>query len=231
VTGRRAASLVGVGALLLGSVAIAQTSREPAPERDEDRSLRTVERLRWDCYSSLGRREVTLFGNGTVRLRSGLEEKQAVWLAELGPVELDAYLKRLFEIDFAETPEQVESVEGQWVERCQLSLDLPEGSLLSFEFGRYESLDLALRRAVAIAEDLMAEVDTDAAPLGMQTLPLDYRPRQGDVLRRVDGVLFEVIGQTADKLGWELQGVVQPLTLYIPSDQIREQFVALEDER
>jgi hypothetical protein len=74
--------------------------------------------------------------------------------------------------------------------------------------------------------ELVARAE-DRPPEGASQLPTGYEPAVGDVLRRVDGVLFEVQGRTADELGLELQGVNQPLTVYIAKDRVAEVFVAL----
>lgn len=201
-----------------------------AAGQDED-SLRSIELLRWDCYSPLGRRELTLFGNGTLRLREGPPGQEAMWLHELRPEELDGYRARLLEESLAETPGNFASVEGDWVERCALELALPDREPRRIEFGRYDSLDLDLRRVVVVAQDMLAQIDREAPPVGAQLLPLDYDPAVGDRLRRVDGQHFEIIAYTADKLGVELQGIEQPLTLYLPRSEVRRQFVALESRR
>ncbi|HEX2253498.1 MAG TPA: hypothetical protein VHQ65_09545, partial [Thermoanaerobaculia bacterium] len=63
-------------------------------------------------------------------------------------------------------------------------------------------------------------------------LPPGYRPRIGDVLRRLDGVLFRVVRPTVEleedgPSGWELQGVQQPLALYIGEGDVAQEFVEL----
>ena len=118
-------------------------------------------------------------------------------------------------------------VEGDWVESCVLEL-LREDDLRRFRYSRYESLPLTLSRVLAVADDLAAKVDPRA---GGQHLPAGYLPRTGDILRRVDGELFEVRGQTADKQGVELAGVQVPLTLYVPKSELSKEFVALESRR
>lgn len=189
-------------------------------------SLRSLELLRLDCWSAVGRREVTLFGNGTVRLREGLEGRETLRLLELSPAELEAYSNRLLEEDLAETERRYETVEGLWVERCTLEVDLPSAVAGSYAFGRYDTLSLPLQRIVGIAMELVERAE-DRPPEGASQLPTGYEPAVGDVLRRVDGVLFEVQGRTADELGLELQGVNQPLTVYIAKDRVAEVFVAL----
>ena len=47
------------------------------------------------------------------------------------------------------------------------------------------------------------------------------------MLRRADGILFRVERHTATKGGWELQGVEQPLVIYIIEDEIPKLFVEL----
>ncbi|MEM7584921.1 MAG: hypothetical protein AAF560_16125 [Acidobacteriota bacterium] len=56
---------------------------------------RSTEVLRYACSNQLGRRDITLFANGTVRLRQGLWDDQEMRLDELLSEELSSYLNRL----------------------------------------------------------------------------------------------------------------------------------------
>lgn len=196
------------------------------PLAADDRS-RIVTRL--DCRSEIGHREITLFANGTIRVREGLGEEGTMALGELGPEELRSYLRRLAEIDLSEVPGETGGVEGEWVERCRLELALGEDAGRTMEFSRYDALPLSLQRLRRILEELGDRVSV--AEEGVEHLPSGYRPRPGDVLRRADGELFEVRGFTADGRGVELQGIDQPLTLYVAVDDLRGEFVALVSRR
>lgn len=213
---------------LVAFPAPARTVQDPAGGRD--RSPRSIERLRLDCRSQLGRREVTLFGNGTVRLREGTGGEQKIWLHELDADELTGFLARLEE-DRSETEHDYRSVEGAWVERCTLELDLDGREPEEFQFGRYDSVSLNLRRALSVALELDSLVDQTRPPAGAPRLPRDYEPRVGDVLRRLDGRRFRVVGFTWDGLGIELAGIEEPLTLYLPKDDLGNRFVVLERRR
>ena len=197
-------------------------------------SARTQVVLRYECASEVGRREVTLFRNGTVRVRDGLrKEEPQVLLGELGPDELAAFLNRLREEDLSEVASgPALGVEGAWIERCRLELDLGDAAqgrpARAFEFGRYDSLPLTLSRVVRVAEDIGSRADPRS---GAEQLPPGYEPRPGDVLRRADGALFEIRAFTADQLGVELVGLREPLTLYLPKGELRGEFVALERRR
>jgi len=201
--------------------------------------------LRYGCRSDAGRQEVTLFEDGTVRLREvaapgadeeteGVSTEQAgtgeetMELYELDPDSLSAYQARLADEDLSEVEVERDPVDGAWVETCALDLLRfpPPGESsppvpLHYRFSRYSPLPLALSRVVRIAEDLIAEVDK--AP--KNRLPEDYEPRPGDILERSDGVLFEVVDFTVDKKGVELTGVEAPLVLYLPPTALRERFV------
>lgn len=197
----------------------------------QQRSRMTLERLKWDCYSSLGRRELTLFGNGSLRLREGLRDNEQVWLVEMGRDEVQVYVDRLDAIALEETPRDFSGVEGDWVEQCDLYLDLPVQGHKHFQYGRYDTLDLGLRLVLEVARELDESIDREAPPLGVTTLDLDYEPRPGDILKSIDGGLFEVIAQTADKRGIELRGVERPLTIYVLLEEIPREFVSLERRR
>jgi hypothetical protein len=228
--------------------------------------------LRRDCRSAIAREEVTLFGNGTVRLRSGPLGEERMVLVEVTRDEVESLVAALRAEDFAEAGAGSAGPEGDWVERCVLELPVlaeatagagsdpagaggdprrgeaasaggdhtrSEGSLgpgrpsgdrpaTRFQYGHLDSLSLPLARVVALVDELAARVAAGAAA---GRLPADYRPRQGDVLRRADGVLFRVVRDTAAFAempgGWELQGVVQPLVLYIFEADLPRDFVEL----
>lgn len=209
------------------------------PNSDFDRDPRSVMVLRFECTSALGRREVTLFGNGTVRLWDGPPGEEEMLLGELEPEELDGVLARLDEEDLSEAPAEYHGVEGEWVEECVLELPRrgeggeellgarpapPDGSATTFRFSPYAPLPLALSRVVRIAREL-GEVAEEERALG---LPPGYEPRRGDVLVRVDGERFRVVQFTDDGKGVELQGVDQPLTLYLEPEALGAVFEAVE---
>lgn len=206
---------------LLAAALVALALAETAPPA----SLKSQIFLRYECRNDLGRREITLFGNGTVRLREGLKEDPLMTLGELSPAELDGFLARLRAEDLSEVPFETDNaLDGAWIETCRLELALPSTPARRYGFGRYDSLPLTLSRVVRIAEDLAAKVDPRSRE---EHLPPGYDPRPGDVLKRVDGELFRIVGPTADKLGVELIGIKVPLTLYLPKGQLANEFVEL----
>jgi hypothetical protein len=198
--------------------------RPSIPPEETVPGSRSHELLDHDCSSTLGRRRVTLFANGTVRVWDGLRTSPRMTLGELGPDELAAFVRRLRELDFSEVA-PVAGTEGEWVERCTLDLALPGAPARTYGFGRYDALPLALATAVHVA----GELATKALPL--DRLPVGYEPRPGDMLRRVDGVLFEVMRRTADGKGIELRGKEQPLVLYVRPEDLRAEFDALVSRR
>jgi hypothetical protein len=186
---------------------------------------RSVELVRYDCTTDRTRREMTLFANGTVRVREGQIGNEWMGLTELGPDELQGFVNRFLGEDLSESPNPEKGVEGAWIERCELKLHLPGRPLQTYRFGHYDPLPLNLSRVVRIAQELVEKVpvvqDKDELPAG-------YEPRPGDVLKRVgDGALFRVITFTPDGKLVELQGIDLPLELYVLKDQIRRSFKAL----
>jgi len=184
---------------------------------------RGYEVVRYDCASNLGRREVTLFLNGTVRLRDGVPGKEAMGLAELNPDELEGAMNRLAEVDLTEAQHLSSGVEGTWVEKCMLALHLPDKPIQVFHFGHYDTLPLSISRILRVVGDMAAKVPD----LKTEELPTDYEPHLGDILKRVDGNLYKIHGITEDKKGLELQGVHQPLTIYIRKEDLHLEFVAV----
>ncbi|HXO19495.1 MAG TPA: hypothetical protein VOA87_06175 [Thermoanaerobaculia bacterium] len=205
-----------VGPLLLAAV----VSLAPAS--------RSTEVFRLDCANDFGRREVTLFANGTVRLREGPPGKERVGLAELGPDELGGALRRLQGEDLSEIRQLSHGVEGPWIERCDLALALAGKPLRRFHFGRYDTLPLPFSRVLKVVDDVAGQVKELE---GAEHLPPGYAPRPGDVLKRTDGQLFEIVADTADKRGVEMRGIDQPLTLYVLRDQLGREFVALTSRK
>ncbi len=205
--------------------------------------------LRLDCRSRIDRREVTLFANGTVRLRQGPLGKEAMHLGELGPDELAATLDQLRREDLSEVDPDPLTVEGDWVESCLLELDVPGApnpdpagdrgrpsmkspppvsrpgpdGRIELRFGRFSSLPLALSRVVQVADRLAVVAGMELPP----ELPVGYKPVRGDILQRADGDHFQVVDFTSDGKGVELEGVDNPLTVYVAVDDIARTFVSL----
>ena len=185
---------------------------------------RSYEIFDWDCESPLGRRQVTLFGNGTLRRREGKRGNEQLGLAELSPEELLSAVARLRGEDLSEIRDHPTSVDGEWVERCHFALAIPGQTKRVFEVGRYDAMPLALSRVVRVAEDLALSVTLVE---GDERLPPGYEPHRYDRLRRTDGIVFEVVGFTDDNRGVELRGLHSPLTIYIAAADLRQMFVAL----
>jgi hypothetical protein len=83
---------------------------------------------------------------------------------------------------------------------------------------------LALADLVRMAEELAQRALESPMAGG---LPADYAPRAGDLLVRVDEIEFDVVGWTSDGRGIEMRGKVQPLSMYLTSDELRRQFVRI----
>lgn len=180
-----------------------------------------------ECSSHLGRTRTTLFGNGTVRYREWVDGEERMLLLELDPERLSGYVNRLTEVELEETESMRYGAAGEWVEECEVRLDLPPAPPRRFRFNRYDSLPLSLSRIVAIAGELQEATEAEATEA---RFPRGYEPRAGDVLERRDGLLFEVVGYTSDDRGIELRGVEQPLVMYVLVDEVVGEFVALVDE-
>lgn len=175
-----------------------------------------------DCRTTTSRRQLTLFANGTVRLRDGSGATRTLRLAELGTSELEAYVARLAAIAFDDLAPQSRGLEGDLVESCRIELALPEASERVWEFDKFDTLPLGLEHVLLVLDDLLAEVEgvrqTQARARG-------YTPQIGDiVVRRRDGARFEVLGFTLEGTGVELEGIDQPITVFILEDDILDEY-------
>jgi hypothetical protein len=194
----------------------------PWAARADDRS---TEVLRYECRTDEVRRETTLFANGTIRLFRGQIGNESMGLTELGHDALQGYLNRLSQEDLTNVTSPVPGPEGAWVEHCTLRLQLPGKELESFEFGPFDPLQINFAHVLQIAQELEKKVkivkDKDE-------LPADYDPRPGDVLKRIgDGLRFRIVAFTGDQKGIELEGIDQPLEIYIAKGDVRKKFTTL----
>lgn len=202
-----------------------ESANEVAAEESSPAPLSPrAELARLDCTTEDHRREVTLFGSGTIRLREGFLGAEAGGLFDLSKEELTGFLNRLGEEDLAEVVSPDRGPEGSWISRCVLTLQLPGRPRRELSYGQFDSLSLNLSRVVRIVEELGGKVP-DLKQAGR--LPDDFRARRGDVVRRDDGQLFRVVGFTSDGKGIELEGQDIPLALYLTPEQLRHDFVAL----
>lgn len=220
----RRRGLSRVPLFLLPLLCLGAVSAQSPPAR---RSLKTIERFHLDCRNERDREDLTLFANGTVRLKRGPVRMEQMWLEEIGPSRVAAYERRLAAIDRGEVPHHIETVSSEYVERCKLYLELPDRPPEELEFGRRDSLPLALERTLEVGRDILGEVDATATPVGIKTLPHDYAPRVDDVLATRDGRRYRINGFTAEGGGVELEGIDEPLTLYLTREQLFEKFTSI----
>lgn len=190
------------------------------PAGGED--ARSKEILRMDCHSAVGQRDVTLYANGMVRVRRGPEARDGIELLQLDAKAFDGVKHRLAKEDLSESDAQRIEAGGLDVETCTVRLWLKEDSETTFTFQPFDALSLAQSHVVAIVQELAQLAESTPQVHG---LPSEYMPRPGDVLRRINGALYQVIGMTSDGKGVELEGVDQPFELYVALKDLRQEFV------
>jgi hypothetical protein len=207
-----AASLVlGVGARPAGAAELSPKSTELVDHR---------------CVGDLAEDQLTLFANGTVRLRGRVGEREDMLLAELERRETDGFVARLLDADLSEAESLRSGITGEWISQCGLTLTLPNRPAVFFRYGRFDVLPHALETVRTV----LTEVESLARTRAVHgSLPRDYEPKPGDFVRRSDGELFEVIAFTADGKGVELNGINQPVTIYVALADFRSVFVAQEN--
>ena len=210
------------------AVALAQVAQPAPKETPPSRDRRSIVLIREDCVSTIGRQELTLFANGTIRLRHGPPEAIQMALHELNPEALKGFETRLSALDLSEAERSTLGPSGEWTERCVLELGNAGLRPDLFEYDRYSTGSLALERARRIVEDLLDEVRQSIAS---SDIPSTYKPAIGDRLERVDGEVFEVVAFTLEGKGVELVGLVQPITLYVEREKLRELFRRIVSDR
>lgn len=193
---------------------------------------RSVELLLVRCESRISRRDITLFGNGTVRLRQGPLEEQALYLHDLPPesmAEVRLQIERAFDDDdevFQRLPPSL--LDGDWVETCEVRVELEDRPRYTYPFARWDVPPLEVARLLLLAENLAELARPLAAPA---ELPRNYQPRPGDVLIDARGRHYRVIGLTSDKKAVELEPQHQPLRIFHAIENLRQTFVGVEMER
>jgi hypothetical protein len=213
-------------AILLCAVLCPATGALEAEETDRD--PRSWELFRRECLTDDSRQDVTLFANGTLRLREGARDDQHMILAELGPDEVSAFVRRIKEEDLVDAWRRDSGLQGIAVESCRLAIDLERADPVVFYYSRFQSRSLTLGRLVALADEL---VGTAVERTPGESLPRDYIPEPGDILRRGDGVLFQVVAFTSDGKGVEMIGVDQPLLIFVEKGSLYGEFAAVIRKR
>lgn len=218
-----------VAAFCLWAVAAVSAQQRAAAEPPAYRDPRSLEVVRFDCRTGTLRSELTLFANGTMRLREGEVGSESMLLSELDPDSLAAYLRRLAAESLDDGLRPPPPVGGIFTEQCSLVLDVPDGPVGTARFGAFDSLSLALSRVVAIVRELV--VIAHASNVSSAGLSPHYLPVAGDVLIHRDGDRYRVQGLTSDGRGVELSGIEQPLILYVALENLPSLFLAVEDRR
>lgn len=222
--GRRAIDRVLAFVFVGGSLALFAPSVIAAPL--PVRSPITTELFKYGCRSEKGREEITLFGNGTLRLRQGLQEHPSMFLLELPPPDLEDLKIRMGRLDLEEAQAFGGTFEGEWVGQCLLEVSVGEGPSLRLSFHQFDILSIGVQRAVELGLELIDRVRLNSTDGG---LPPGYAARIGDFLRHLDGRIFEVMGFTSEGRGIELHGVEDPMGLFVATQDLRRVFVALEE--
>lgn len=187
---------------------------------EEDPRSRVL--LRSSCETEASARELTLFANGTVRLREGMGATRTMRLSELGDSELRAYINRLEDIAFDDLAPQAKGIEGDLVERCELELELPEEEPKELVYGQFDSIPHGFRHVLLVVDDLLLVAQSER--LAGERVRA-FEPELGDfVVRRRDSARFEVVGFSIEGTGVEIRGIDQPVTIYILKDQLLTEF-------
>jgi hypothetical protein len=207
--------------LLVASLPLhGQVEKEPDPV-SPPRDPRTVIVVRENCTSRLAIQDLTLFANGTLRLRQGEVATPTMILHELTPDRLRQYVDRLARVELGDAEANASGPQASWDEVCTLELELPGREPRRFRYERLAAGDYGTIGVRRIVEDLLDEIEESASP---SEIPASYRPRTGDRLERNDGVVFEVDGMTTDNKGVQLTSVDGRFTMFVPLERVPWEF-------
>jgi hypothetical protein len=190
----------------------------PAPSPPAD--ARTTVVLHEQCASRIDRRDLTLYANGTIRLREGPVGGERLVLREIGRPDVDAVRRRLQGIDLGSIESATGAPDGDWSLACSLEVVL-DGLRHELRYGAFDVGGLALDELRRVVGDLLEQARAEAYSA---EIPLSYRPAPGDRLERNDGLVFEVIGFTSDGKAIELTALDQPIQVFVERDKLRLEF-------
>ncbi len=225
---------------MTGDLPAPPVSTEKGPLIDSEGPLEAVPKVAdarsWElflhsCSNAFGKREITLFLDGTVRYRVRDQGGEEVRLGELDSKGLALIYRRLHQVQssigregkFWTKSSGERGLSGEFLQDCVVDLHFPGTDKAQFLYSPVEVTPLWLGQLGQIAENLSER----AEPLMRRGLPMDYQPRHGDLLRRRDGAVFRFVGVTTDKKAWMMEEVGQPTTNYYPVEDIDTLFVAL----
>ena len=209
--------LVVTPALLLLAVLASGPAEPAAPPGDP----RTTVVLHEICASQLDRRDLTLYANGTIRLREGPVGGERLVLHEIGHDELEAIRRHLEDLDLGSAESAVGAPVGDWVLQCRLEVVERDGTPHSLRFGDFDTGGLVLADLRRVVASLLESARKQALSA---EIPASYVPVAGDRLERNDGNVYEVVGPTSDGKAIELRGVDQPIAIFIERSQLRIEF-------
>ena len=117
-------------------------------------SPKSTELVDHRCVGELAEDDLTLFANGTVRLRERVGERENMLLAELERSEVDGFVARLLDVDLSEAESLRSGITGEWISQCGLTLSLPDRPAEFFRYGRFDVLPYSLETVRAVLTEL-----------------------------------------------------------------------------
>ncbi|MGH9400224.1 MAG: hypothetical protein ACRD00_07630 [Thermoanaerobaculia bacterium] len=216
---------VAIGLALSGAPEPTPTPT-PSPVAPATRRAGPTFCAEWVRQTTEGYERLTLFADRTLVWKTSRGAEEQVRRKTMSADETDFFCQYFARDEFFALPGDLRSgMTGDAVAQSRVSLTRPDGSRKAIRFDEFSSFSaesISLKASLLGLRNLFTERLAPATSFTPETL------KPGTVLRRFDGIVFRVRRVIADKELVELEGVKDPIFLYLALSQMRYQFAPPE---
>ena len=200
----------------------------PAPGTTRAAAARTGPTFcaEWIRQTKEGFERLTLFADHTLVWKTSHDGRDDTRRKTISADETNFYCEYFARNEFFRLPSDLRSgLKGGEVVQSRVTLTRPDGSRKSIRFDEFSSFSpdsIALKASLLGLRNLFTERLAPATSFTAEAL------KPGTLLRRFDGVTFRVVRVLPEKEIVELEGVNDPISLYMSLKDLRTQFAAPE---